>query len=127
MKWIPVTEELPEPWTIVICSCLSKKDNITPFVTPLRYDSQRGSFVGIEDTDYGDSYPLNTCVTHWMSLPEPYVRQDRYFVTTKYSNGVSDYEVKDRSQRDRTVFQSNVWKESKAVCDALNKLHSEKQ
>ena len=61
VKWIPVSEGLPEPMEWVLCACRSK------IIEVLRYD---------HITDDWDTTMPNRCymkgfVTHWMPLPEP--------------------------------------------------------
>ena len=56
MKWIPVTERLPEPLMDVIAY-----DSTANWVT-FCYMSYQREWVGVR---------MNNKVTHWMPLPEP--------------------------------------------------------
>ena len=61
LKWIPVTERLPEPWKWILCYC--EVGNIEM----LRYDDFMDEWGSINlNRAYKKDY-----VTHWMPLPEP--------------------------------------------------------
>ena len=61
MKWIPVTERLPEEHKWVLCAC---RANI---VEVLRYDALMSEWQPTE----GNRVYMKGFVTHWMPLPEP--------------------------------------------------------
>lgn len=60
MKWIPVTERLPENDNVVMVT-------VHDFA---------GSFVSVDFYMHGKWYSFPDCVTAWAELPEPYGVED---------------------------------------------------
>jgi hypothetical protein len=76
MKWIPVTERLPEDRQGVLCCCGCDRiyHNIIHFAKCLEdisYDFEGLKRSGFYDYDGEWGYYEVTDITHWMPLPEP--------------------------------------------------------
>ena len=65
MKWIPVTERLPEKTCQCVCRYVFGENAEYPFYRVLWY------FPHLEEPHFQHEGSLDLRVTHWMPLPEP--------------------------------------------------------
>ena len=65
LRWIPVTERLPEKATEYLCRCVVYNMNDMPFYMVLRY------ILIDEEPHFQHEKTGGLKVTHWMPIPEP--------------------------------------------------------
>ena len=65
MKWIPVTERLPEKMGQCVCRYVFGENGEDPFFQILWY------FTNLEKPHFQHEGIMGLRVTHWMPLPEP--------------------------------------------------------
>ena len=68
MRWIPVAERLPEPWTLVLVT--DRRKNVS--ACQMALNPSDGWYDECENWMY-----FSTSVIAWMPLPEPYQAERR--------------------------------------------------
>ena len=71
MKWIPVTERLPEKMCQCICRYVFGENTEYPFYNVLWY------FTVDKNPHFQNEGSMGLRVTHWMPLPEPPKEENR--------------------------------------------------